>query len=289
MRRTLIICAVLGLLGATCAAGCGGKDKDARIKVLARVSNKDITLKEFKERISKLPAYYQEMAKGNSKRFLDDMVVEMLFYEEAVRKGLERDKEVKEVINEARKKIIVAKLVKTEVEDKIKIDDAEALKFYEAHKADFRTPEMWRASHILVATEAEAKDVAAELAKGASFEGLAKARSMDATAGRGGDVGYFRRGQLVPDFEKACLKLNVSETSGIVHTQFGYHIIRLTAASEPAQEPLGKVRHAIDEELKKTKRSELFNQLVMDLKKKYNVTIEEDVFSSLESMKKEKP
>ena len=74
MRQSLIIWTVVGLLGATCAAGCGGKDKGAGKKVLARVSNKDITLKEFKERISKLPAYYQEMAKSNSKRFLDDMV-----------------------------------------------------------------------------------------------------------------------------------------------------------------------------------------------------------------------
>ena len=151
-------------------------------------------------------------------------------------------------------------------------------KFYDEHKDEFKTPEMWRASHILVADEKEAKAMLDELAKGAKFEDLARAHSIDATASRGGDVGYFRAGQLIPDFEKACLKLDVGQTSGIVQTQFGYHIIKLTDKKEPGVKSYEEAKRAIEAELKKKKRSELFNALVLRLKNKYGVEVNENVF-----------
>lgn len=281
----ILLCVIYLAILIAAVAGCGRKtDSD---KLLASVSEKEITLKDFEGRFSKLPSYYQDIVQKNRKRFLDDMIVEMIFYEEARRKRLDEDKEVKDVINEARKKILVAKLIKNEVEDKVKVKDGEALKFYEAHKEDFKSPELWRASHILVATEKDAKDVLAELAKGADFGELAKARSTDATASRFGDIGYFKEGQLVPEFEKACLKLGVGETSGIVQTQFGYHVIRLTDKKVSQAEPFDKVKDFIEGELKKKKRSELFDKLVMNLKEKYKVKIEEDVLVSLESLNKE--
>lgn len=286
MKRISFFLIILGICGALCA-GCA-KRPTGEDKVLAKVSNKLITLKDFKDRIGKLPVYYQNIVNKNKKRFLDETIVEILFYEEAIRKGLDRDREAKEVIAEAKKKILIAKLIKNEVEDKIKIGDDEIRGFYETHKEDFKTPELWRASHILVATEENAKDILNELSKGANFEELAKARSMDATASRGGDVGYFRIGQLVPDFEKACTKLNVGEISEAVHTQFGYHIIKLTDRKEPAVEDLEKVKRAIEEELRKRKRSELFDNLVLNLKNKYKVTIEEDVFKTLETLNADK-
>ena len=72
---------------------------------------------------------------------------------------------------------------------------------------------MWRASHILVATEEEANAILQELNSGAKFEDLAKEKSKDATAERLGDIGYFRTGQLVPDFEKAALALKAILTT----------------------------------------------------------------------------
>ena len=225
-----------------------------------------------------MPAYYQNIASKNPKRYIEDIIVEMLCYEEGVRKGIDRDKEVKEVVNEAKKKIVMAKLIKNEVEDKIVVTEDEMKKFYDEHKDEFKTPEMWRASHILVADEKEAKAMLDELAKGAKFEDLARAHSIDATASRGGDVGYFRAGQLIPDFEKACLKLDVGQTSGIVQTQFGYHIIKLTDKKEPGVKSYEEAKRAIEAELKKKKRSELFNALVLRLKNKYGVEVNENVF-----------
>jgi len=85
-----------------------------------------------------------------------------------------------------------------------------------------------RASHILVSKESEAKDVLARLNKGEDFTALAKQYSEDpGSAVKGGDLGYFTTGQMVEPFEKTAFSLKVGETSGIVKTNFGYHIIRV--------------------------------------------------------------
>ena len=208
------------------------------------------------------------------------MIIEQLFYEEAIRKGVNRDSEVMDLINEAKRKIYVSKYVQNEVDNKIKVTELEIKEFYDSHKDDFKTPALWRASHILVGTEEQAKSMLSELAKGASFEELAKKYSIDATANRGGDVGFFRMGQLIPEFEKVCLKLNKGETSGIVHTQFGYHIIKLTDKREPMAESYDKARSAIEGQLKKSKRDAAISRLILDLKSRYNVIVDKDVFKS---------
>lgn len=287
MKKRLLIILTLSVMLASAGVGCARKPSPDD-KVIARVANKTITVGDLKSRIAKMPPYYQKIVERNMRRFLDETVIEILLYEEAVRKGLAQDKEVREVINQAKRKIMIAMVIKTEVEDKVKVNDDETKKFYDANKDKFLAPAMWRASHILVTSESEARQIQSELAKGASFEELARARSMDATASRGGDIGYFRPGQLVPDFEKAALKLNAGETSDIVHTQFGYHIIKLTDRKESAPENYDKAKRVIESELKAVKRSELFDKVLSDLKKKYGAHIEEDARGYLETAPKGK-
>ena len=269
-------------IAALAVSGCGRKPSPDD-KVLVKVSDTTITVGEFKARIAKMPVYYRKIVERNKKRYLEDVIVEKLFYEDAVRKGLNRDKEVLEIVNQAKKKVVIGKLIENEVDKKVTVAEDEMRKYYEAHKDEFKTPELWRASHILVATEKEASDILDALSKNAKFEDLAREKSMDATASRGGDIGFFRVGQLVPDFEKACLKLKIGETSGIVQTQFGYHIIKLTDRKEPGAEDFDRAKGKIESELKKKKRIDAFNKLVMDLKGKYGVEIKEDVFNAMEN------
>ncbi len=261
------------------AFGCARSDGNS---VLAKVGNRVISLQEVTSRISKLPSYYQTLVANNKKRFLDDLIVEELFYEEAIRDGLHRERETQDVIKEAKKKILIARLIKKEVEDRIAVGADAALGYYNGHKDEFKTQEMYRASHILVASAQEAEEILKEInAMGWNFEETARAKSLDATAKRGGDIGFFTRGQLVPEFEAACLKLNVNDPCGIVKTQFGYHVIKLTDKKPAAAEEFGKVRGAIEDRLKRQTRKELFNKLVASLKEKYRVRIEADVYKLL--------
>lgn len=82
-----------------------------------------------------------------------------------------------------------------------------------------------RAKHILVTHEYEAKDLQKKLKEGVSFEKLALDFSLCSSASNGGDLGEFSKGMMVPPFEKSLLSLKPDEVSGIVKTQFGYHLI----------------------------------------------------------------
>ena len=263
---TGVVCLVIGLFAFT---GCektkpksaaGGKD------VVATVGSETITLKEVDERIAKMPPYYQNMLKDRKKELVEDLMLEKLFYNEAKKRGLQNNKEVKELLAEAQKKIMISKFIKDEVEDKAAVTDKEVQDYYDSHKEEFSIPERWKASHILVKTEEEAKAALDELSKGKSFEELAKEKSQDASAKKGGDLGYFAKGQMVPEFEEAVTKLEVGQTSGIIKTQFGYHIIMLTEKKAPETQQFKDVQAKIKNELTMKKRREVFDKLVDSLK-----------------------
>ena len=279
-RRTYLL--LLLILPSVYLTGCESRHP-GEDKILATVGNKFITLSDFKNRISKMPSHYRVMAEKNRKAVFDEMIAEDLLMEDAVRKGVDRDKEVRDVIEEAKKKVIIGKFIKTEVDDKLKFSEEDMKKYYAEHKDDFKKPEMWRASHILVANEGEAKNILTALSGGKSFQELAKEKSIDATASRGGDVGYFRKGQVVPEFENACFNLKIGQTSEIVHTQFGYHIIRLTDKKSETIQSFEEAMPSIENDLKARKRIELFNKLIVDLKDKYRVRVEDDAVKAIEA------
>lgn len=283
MKETKMTVLVVGVLifGLSAFMGCE-KAKTAALTaqqkdVVATVGNQTITMKDVDERIAKLPSYYQAMLKTRKKELVDDMVLEVLLYDEANKKGIQNDKEVKEMLAEAQRKIMITKLIKDEVELKVQISDKDVEDYYAAHKDEFITPERWRASHILLKTEAEAKTVLDELSKGKSFEDLAKEKSQDASAKKGGDLGYFTKGQMIPEFEEAVAKLEVGKLSGAVKTQFGYHVIKLTDKKPAEVQELSAVSPRIKNELLSKKRQEAFSKLVDGLKAKSKVVINDSL------------
>lgn len=140
------------------------------------------------------------------------------------------------------------------------VSDAEIQAWYDGHKDRYAQPEERRASHILIATEgkdkAKAKERAdallAEVQKNpAAFAELAKKNSEDpGSATQGGDLGFFARGMMVKPFEDATFALKEGETSGVVESDFGFHIIRLTGVRPAREKPLAEVRSEIETELK---------------------------------------
>lgn len=252
-------------------SGCG----DAKSRPLAAVDGKVITVGDFEKRLVKLPAYYKALASQRKKNFLEDMIAEQLLYKEALRRGLSRDPEVKDLLNEANRKILIAKLIEVEGSKKTGADEADVKAFYEAHKGDFVTPLKLRASHIQVDTEAEAKEISQKLKDGAEFNQLAKQYSKDPSKERGGDIGYFVKGQLMPEIEEPCFKLEVGQVSDITKTQLGYHIVKLTDKREPRAVELSEVKGAIEKELKDRAQQESFSSLIKNLKSKARVKINE--------------
>ena len=161
-----------------------------------------------------------------------------------------------------RESLSAQKYANTTVAGKIKVSDADVSRFYHENLDRLRRPEEIRARHILRKLDpgagADAKDAArkeleellAEARAGADFAGLAAKHSQDTTASAGGDLGFFGRGAMVAAFEEAAFRLKVGETSPVVETEYGLHLIRVEArrggdvpSEEQVREPLRKLVH----------------------------------------------
>lgn len=259
------------LLAVLILFGCARKEEPSS-QVLAKVGNEVITMDDFNRRFTSMPPAYQESLRSNKGLLLEDLITEEILYKEALKRRLDADKEVTDLLLEAKKRIMVARLIQNEVEGKADVSDAEIQDFYNANKDSFLSPETFRASHILLGSLDEAVNVVDQLNNGASFEELAQEFSLDMTKSRGGDVGYFTYGQMVPEFEDACVKLNVGEiVSAPIKTQFGYHIIKLTDRKAPASLEFDQVKDRIEQSLANNKRRKVFDGLVSNLKTGYSI------------------
>ncbi len=154
---------------------------------------------------------------------------------------------------------------------RIEVSVQDARDFYEQNKARYGTPEERRASHILVksgtdaseaqkeAARARAGELLAKLKAGADFAATAKAESQDpGSAAAGGDLGYFTRDTMVKPFADAAFALKEGETSAVVESEFGFHIIRLTAIKPAAQRDFESVRASIEAEIRAQKAGARF-------------------------------
>jgi len=170
------------------------------------------------------------------------------------------------------------KLMDKEV-GKVDVNEADALAYYQENKEDFNTPEEVRASHILIKVspsatpeeKAAAKEKAEKLLKeikdGADFATLAKEYSDDpGSKMKGGDLGYFGRGRMVKEFEDAAFALQPGQVSGIVETQFGYHIIKVTGRKPAGLTPFADVKDDIIKNLERAKQTQMFRQYVQKLR-----------------------
>ena len=141
------------------------------------------------------------------------------------------------------------------------VTEEEMKAVYDEEASKLQQTERVRARHILVATEQEAKDILARLAKGEKFEDLAKQFSLDGSKDYGGDLGYFTQPEMVPEFSKATFALKVGETSQPVKTDFGWHIIRLDDRKQGAAQPFDQVKSAIRNVLLRKKVTETMEKI----------------------------
>ncbi|QAA77060.1 MAG: hypothetical protein BIP78_1294 [Candidatus Bipolaricaulis sibiricus] len=164
----------------------------------------------------------------------------------------------------------------------IEITDDELREYFEAHKADYATAEQVEASHILVATEEEAQAILDELAAGADFAELARTRSTDPGSGaRGGQLGWFGRGVMVPEFEEAAFALEVGETSGIVQSQFGFHIIRVTDRRAATEPEFADIADRVRRDLESERTTEAFQTWLKTARQEARVVIADPILSAM--------
>lgn len=292
MKRLTLLCMVVALavLPAACARQQG--DKAAAGGHLAKVGSAVITAEDVNRELAALPEQIQGMFEGPAgvERFVDELVKKEVLYQEAKKKGLEDNAEYKKKVEEFKKLTLITVLLEKEIEDKAKVTEKDAHDYYDKHKAEFAANSQVKASHILLKTEDEAKKVLEQVRKGGDFAKLAKEKSIDTgSAKNGGDLGFFSRGQMVPEFEKAAFALKKGEMSEPVKTQYGFHIIKVTDRKEGTPIEFEKIKQPLTQKLTAEKQKELFDGYITTLKGTYKPEVSKEAIEKFTSASKSEP
>ncbi|MGL4362864.1 MAG: peptidylprolyl isomerase [Cellulosilyticaceae bacterium] len=241
--------------------------------VLAKVNGKEITTQDLNVFIQTLGQNASQFASPEGQqKLIEELITRELFYFDAVENKLDQDEEFKKSIAIMQRNLLT-QYAANKLLSSINVSDEDAKKYFDEHPDTFTSQPTVQARHILISTEEEATKILAEIQEGLSFEEAAKKYSSCPSKERGGDLGKFSRGQMVPSFEEAAFTMNVGEISKPVHTQFGYHLIEVlesNAATVPAFE---EVKDKVKQFYTSVKTNELYTARRAELEKKYPVEI----------------
>jgi peptidyl-prolyl cis-trans isomerase C len=207
---------------------------------------------------------------------------------EEVKKQLEQyGQDFEKVKQDVRTGLLRDRFMEMQWQGKTDVTEDEAKKYYEQNPKRFEMPEQVRASHILIKfdaadsgtdpNEAKAKARAKtegllkQIKEGADFAELAKANSACPSAPGGGDLGFFPRGKTTPPFEKVAFELEVGQVSGIVETEYGYHIIKVTDHKDAGVVSFEQAKADIVEQLTQEKQAKFVEEYINSLKAKANI------------------
>ena len=219
-------------------------------KLLATVDGREITQEVVNYFIQGLDPQTaaQLQSEAGQNQVLEELVNQELFYLEA--KKLEMDKNeifLKEI--ERIKENLLKQFALNQLLSKIQVSSEEIAAYYEENKSQYNSPRSVKASHILVKELDQAESILLELKEGVSFEEAAQKYSTCPSKEKGGDLGFFNKGQMVPEFEEAAFTLEQNTISEPIQTQFGYHIIKVTDEKQEGSQTLVEVKEQIQKQL----------------------------------------
>ena len=196
------------------------------------------------------------------KQFIDSLAMQLIITQEAVKKGLDKAPEVSDRLELGRQSILIEAFVQDYLKNNSIGDDMLKAE-YDKIKAQATGAE-YKARHILVEQEAEAKDIIARLKKNPkAFEALAKEKSKDrGSKGNGGDLGWFDPRGMVPEFGAAVARLAKGKFTEVpVKSQFGYHVILLEDSRPQQVQPLEQIKPALTQQMQQQNLKKLFDEM----------------------------
>lgn len=241
-------------------------------KVLAVVNGKEITTQDVQVLMQQLNPQMaaQFQSEQGQAQLVEELINQELVFADALEQDLDQDEafvaEVEKLKQNYLKQYAVTKLLSG-----ISVSEEEMEKYYNENKDLFQDPEQVSASHILVEDEETAKKVLAELEEGKDFAAVAEEHSSCPSKSRGGDLGFFTKGRMVPEFEEAAFAMEEGQISEPVQTQFGYHIIKVTGRQAAGEKAYDEVSAQIQQQLVAQKQQEVYMNKVNELKEKFEV------------------
>lgn len=286
MRNKTILSALCGLFLFTATTTISlASDGDT---VLVTAGSATLTQSEFDQVISTMPPQLKAMLDAQPElktEMLQKWADFAILAQEAEASGFGDKASAQRKIKEIRDRVMVQEMMESQMAE-TSVSDQEIAAYYNAHQSDYATPEKVKAQHILIhvkdfkddAEVAQAtkktEDLLTKLKAGESFALLAQQFSDDTVSKvKGGDVGFFPKGEMVPPFEEFAFSAKVGDISNIIQTKYGLHIIKITDKTPAGVSPLENEKESIRIQLIDEKNRVRVETLLTELKKKYEVTI----------------
>jgi parvulin-like peptidyl-prolyl isomerase len=285
--------------------GCGQWGIGLPEQMIAQVNEEQIPVEEFNREFKELILEPGKEAKGTDhgklkQAYLEQVIERKILVQEARRLGIKvSPEELNRAISEIKmdypgeefgeklglkgttleewkgrlgEKLLAEKVIRSAFRFREKIDEKEALQYYEDHRSSFQMGWKARVRQIVVADGEEAIQILKRLKKGESFEKVAKEKSLGPEKVRGGDLGYFSQGEKPTEFDHV-FSMEVGAISEVIKSPYGYHIFKLEEKTEPRQIPFEEAKLGILQELGQKKAEENYQKWFNDLKGKAKVKI----------------
>ncbi|MDH3973389.1 MAG: peptidylprolyl isomerase [Deltaproteobacteria bacterium] len=300
-------------IGILLLGGCKGKAPREEEKALAKVGMNVITLTEFEESFSSTGKRYASnypMDRKNSLKlkaaYLNQLIEEKLIMAEAekmkINVGMEEidatiaelkknygdDNSFKKVFidehldlavwrEKVKKKLLVEKVIYRTVSSKVDISDEEIKDYYENNLDEFHSDEKVKAKQIFHMDEREASKARERVRAGEDFAAVAMDVSQSPDASEGGDLGYFGRGIMPPEFDETVFTMEVGSLSEVVRSSYGYHIFLLEDRREERDLSFEDVKEKIAEVIRRNKEEHIYGKWIDGLREKTNIEINHEL------------
>ncbi|NLI78154.1 MAG: hypothetical protein GX442_17185 [Candidatus Riflebacteria bacterium] len=248
------------------------KPEDAQ-KPLFTIGTETVTIEALMPELERIPPFIRPAILGGEG--LQDFLRQFC-HRELIKRYVSRNydalaKEFPDVMRDARRRVSLKAFLDEKVGNVVTVSDDEIKDFYSKNLGEFAQPEQVRAHHILVDSEEKAKGLLERLNKNEKFEDLAKTESKCPSGKEGGDLGFFGKGQMVPEFDQVAQTAEIGKVVGPVKTQFGFHLVRVDERKAAGTTPLEEVKDQIKSRLLPQKQRAAFEKLLEDLKKEFPV------------------
>jgi len=240
-------------------------------KIYATVNGDNITSEDIALIIRDPRVNFDTLPKATKDDLINKLIEQKLLSKDVMKTDIIHSKEFKANLETIKQNLALQLWIK-DIHDNMMISDKTVQDFYNNNRSKFEQPAQLKASHILVKTKKEAEDIILSLKFSnnlkADFTKMAKEKSTGPSGANGGELGWFTKEKMVPEFSNAALKLSKNSiTTTPVKTQFGYHIIYLDDKKDKTIIELDKIKNKIVENIKQEKIMKLLSKKVADLKK----------------------
>ena len=247
-----------------CLIGLWGCEEPQTVSIVAQVGDRHLTREALERRIP--PPFADTISPKEKQKLVENWIEEELLYREAIRQELDQDPELSERIDRAVRQLLANELITRTHAREAEVSEDEILAYYEEHRADFERDQLeLRVRHLIVADRNAQTRAWDRLQKGEFFEQVAREVSIDQSAVKGGDLGYFTKDMVNPSFWAACREAKLGHRIR-TRTELGYHIIEVTDRNDAGSirdlvDVQGEIQQRILTERRREQRAKLLAEL----------------------------